>query len=73
LLGDNLASWHNMVARISHVTHNTRSDVFRWGLNQNGIFTVRTMCNAMITGNVQGNQILWKLKVPLKIKNSCGI
>jgi hypothetical protein len=52
LLGDNLASWHNLVARISHVTLNTRSDVFRWGLNQNGIFTVRTMYNALIIGNV---------------------
>jgi hypothetical protein len=31
---DNLASWDNMVARISHVTLNNRSDVFRWGLNQ---------------------------------------
>jgi hypothetical protein len=69
LLGDNLASWHNLVARISHDTLNTRSNVFRWGLNQNGIFTVRTMYNALITGNVWENRILWKLKLPLKIKN----
>jgi hypothetical protein len=68
LLGANLVSWHNLVARIGHVTLNDRSDVFRWGLNQNGTFSVRTMYNAMITGNIWDNRILWKLKLPLKIK-----
>jgi hypothetical protein len=65
LLGENLVSWHNLVARIGHVTLNERSYVFRWGLNQNGIFSVRTMYNAMITGNICDNYILWKLKLSL--------
>jgi hypothetical protein len=30
-------------------------DVFRWGLNENGFFTIRTMYNVMITGNVWAN------------------
>ena len=42
--------------------------MFRWGLNQNGIFKVRTMYNAMTTGSIWSNRLLWKLKLPLKIK-----
>jgi hypothetical protein len=52
---------------------NEREDVFRWGLNQNGIFKVRTMYNAMTTGSIWSNRLLWKLKLPLKIKIFCGI
>jgi hypothetical protein len=58
LLEDSLACWHNLVARIIHVRFNERSDVFRWGLNQNGILILRTMHIAMITGNVWQNRLL---------------
>jgi hypothetical protein len=73
LLGNTLQSWHEPVATIANVRLNDRDDVFRWGLNQNGLFTVRSMYNALTTGNVWENRLIWKLKLPLKIKISCGI
>ncbi|MFB5604543.1 MAG: hypothetical protein ACE5RK_09090, partial [Candidatus Nitrosomaritimum aestuariumsis] len=68
LTGDNLQSWYDLVSKIAHERLNEREDVFRWGLNQNGIFKVRTMYNAMTTGSIWSNRLLWKLKLPLKIK-----
>jgi hypothetical protein len=60
LLGANLVSWHNLMVRIGHITLNERSDVFRWGLNQNEIFSVRTMYNAMITQVIFGTTVFYE-------------
>jgi hypothetical protein len=69
LRGDNVQAWHNLVAKIAYVQLNDGAkDKFRWGLNQNGIFKVRSMYHAMIIGNIWDNRLLWKLKLPLKIK-----
>jgi hypothetical protein len=68
LRGDTLQSWHDLVAKIAYVRLNDEEDKFQWGLSQNGIFRVRSMYNAMIIGNIWDNTILWKLKLPLKIK-----
>jgi hypothetical protein len=73
LTGDNLQSWYNLVAKISHVRLNEREDVFRWGLSQNGIFKVRIMYNVMSTSSIWHNRLLWKLKLPLKLKYFGGI
>jgi hypothetical protein len=67
-LGNALQSWHELVATIANVRLNDRDDIFRWGLNQNGLFTVRTMYNALMTGNVWENRLIWMFKLPLKIK-----
>jgi len=51
--------WHDLVARISHVLLNYNVDVFRWNLNQSGMFTVSSMYNALISnGNVQFDKYL---------------
>jgi hypothetical protein len=63
LLGDNLQLWHNLVAKIPHVTLNENEDLFKWGLNHNESFNVRS-----ITGNLWENKLLWKIKLPLKIE-----
>jgi hypothetical protein len=69
LLGNTLQSWHKLVATIANVRLNDREDIFRWGLNQNGMFTVRIMYNTWMSGNIWENRLIWKLKLPLKIKN----
>ena len=54
LIGHLFTLWHDLVARISHVRLNNIADVFRWNLNQAGVFTVSSMYNALISnGNVQ--------------------
>jgi hypothetical protein len=68
LRGDNLQAWNNLVAKIAYVQLNDGEDKFEWGLNQNGIFKVRSMYHGMFIGNIWDNRLLWKLKLPLKIK-----
>ena len=69
LVGNNLVSWYNLVARIAQVRLNDRGDVFKWGLLQNGIFSVHSLYSALIcNGHVRQNRTLWKTRIPLKIK-----
>ena len=71
LTGHLLTLWHDLVAQISHVRLNNNADVFRWNLNQAGVFTVSSMYNALISnGNIQFDKHLWKVKIPLKIKKN---
>jgi hypothetical protein len=58
LLENTLQSWHELVATIANVRLNDREDIFRQGLNQNGLFTVRVMYNALTTGNVWENRLI---------------
>ena len=73
LVGNNLVSWYNLVAKIAQVRLNEREDVFKWGLHQSGIFSVHLMYSALICdGHVSQNRTLWKAKTPLKLRFSCG-
>jgi hypothetical protein len=58
LRGDTLQSCHELVSNIAYVRLNDEDDKFRWGINQNGIFTIRSMYNAMIVRNIWDNRIL---------------
>jgi hypothetical protein len=52
-----------------HVTLNNQSDVFVWSLHK-GCFTDHSLYLALIAnGTVCTNKQIWRLKVPLKIKN----
>jgi hypothetical protein len=54
---------------VVHIRLNNMEDKFRWGLHQNGIFSIRSMYLALISDNrVRLNLMIWKLKIPLKIK-----
>jgi hypothetical protein len=68
LRGDTLQSWYELIAKVADVRLNDREDKFRWGHTENGIFTVRSMYNTIIVQNIWENRLLWKLKLPLKIK-----
>jgi hypothetical protein len=57
------------VARVVHIRLNGARDRFIWGQLQSGSFTVMSMYNALITDTrVRYNMMLWKMKVPLRIK-----
>ena len=52
---------------------NTNRDSFRWDLTANGVYTVRSLYQAILNnGAGANNKDLWKLKIPLKIKVFCG-
>jgi hypothetical protein len=69
LSGNNLLLWHNLVQRIMAVRLNNNDDVIRWKLHQHGKYSVHSLYLALISnGMIERNKMLWRLKVPLKIK-----
>jgi hypothetical protein len=69
LVGNNHTLWYKLVARVAHIRLNDEHDKFNWGLHQNGIFSVNSMYKALIIDTrVRYNMVLWKMKVPLRIK-----
>jgi hypothetical protein len=48
LRGGTLQSWYELVAKVADVRLKDREDKFRCGHTKNGIFTVRSMYNAII-------------------------
>jgi hypothetical protein len=69
LTGNNLILWYSLVQRIRHVHLNTNNYVFRWNLHQHEKISVHLMYLALITnGSVIRNTLIWRLKIPLKIK-----
>jgi hypothetical protein len=68
-MGNNLILWYSLVQRIRHVRLNTNNDVFWWNLHQHGKFSVHSMYLTLITnGSIIRNTLIWRLKIPLKIK-----
>jgi hypothetical protein len=69
LVGHNLFLWHNLVQCLVHVQLHTKKDHFSWNLTLLGQLTIQSMYRTMINkGYVFHHKVLWKLKLPLKIK-----
>jgi hypothetical protein len=68
-VGNNLGLWYNLVGMVAHIRLNGATDSFIWGFHQNGIFSVKSMYNALIADTrVVYSRTLWRLKIPLGIK-----
>ena len=68
LVGANLRDWHRIVASLQDVNLLEERDVFVWGLNASGSFTVKSMYAALINNGIRVSQDIWQIKVPMKIK-----
>lgn len=69
LQDNDLRNWNELVMSIMHIQLNDNKDTFKWNLKANRIFTVHSMYLAVINnGVVERNTMIWKLKMPLKIK-----
>jgi hypothetical protein len=65
----NIQSWHNLVLRIVDIPLIDQMDIFQWSLNSSGQFSVSSMYQAMLDSDIiPHNTVLWKLKIPLKVK-----
>jgi hypothetical protein len=53
------SQWLDLLAKITNVTLGQRKDIFRWNLNTNGTFSVRSMYLHM---NQDIPFYIWKLK-----------
>ena len=70
LHGPNLILWHELVTKIYRVQLNNNKDTFWWDNTTNGLFTVQFMYRSLLNNNsVSGHKVIWKIKVPLKLKN----
>jgi hypothetical protein len=69
LVGNNLIAWQTIVAMVSDVQLTGQKDRFRWVVQQDGKFTVRSTYRVLAVPNgIPHNHIIWKLKLPLKVK-----
>ena len=69
LVDNKLLEWHNLVAQITHVDLVDGLDNFIWNLTKSGLFTVRSFYLYLIdTHPPFRHKLIWKLKIPLKIK-----
>jgi hypothetical protein len=69
LVDNKLVEWHNLVAQIAHVEMVGGSDTFRWNLTKSGLFSVRSLYLHLVdTQPPFQHKMIWKLKIPLKIK-----
>jgi hypothetical protein len=70
LTGPRLNSWNELILRLAPVQLQQGSDVFRWNLTKNGVFSVGSMYSALIEPiqPVLNNKSIWKMKIPLKTK-----
>ena len=74
LVGDKLRLWHELVSKILSVTLSDANDSFKWTLTKNSDFTMKSMYKDLMQINsLPCKSIVWKLKVPLKIKVQRGV
>ena len=70
LVGDKMTAWNNLVAKISAYQLSDGRGIFTWDLHRYGNFTVQSMYQYLVNQDTPFvNKFLWKLKIPLKIKN----
>lgn len=69
LIGPKLVAWNELLPRLAIIVLSDKQDVFRWNLDPNGKFSMKSHYLALIHLDVPNlNQRLWKLKAPLKSK-----
>jgi hypothetical protein len=69
IVGIKLVELQNLVHLLAPVTLNLLRDTFVWGAHRDGTFSTRSMYYILINNpNFNSNCVLWKLKLPLKIK-----
>jgi len=68
-MGDKLKLWNDLVSQVINVRLGDSEDSWVWTLDTKNIFSVKTMYNSMmLSGFLPRRFIVWKLKIPLKIK-----
>ena len=73
LVGDKLRLWPELVSKIANATLIEDKDYFQWSLTR-AYFIVKSMYkDIMQADRLQVNCVIWKLRIPQKLRFSCGI
>ena len=67
-MGNKLTEWNSLVTRVANINLQQGQDVFVWRLHKNGIFSVSSMYKFFVSNGIKVSQLVWRLKIPLKIK-----
>ena len=68
LVENKLLEWQSLVAGVVFINLNKDSDTFIWNLNNNGLFSIKSMYKYLVNNGINITQEIWHMKVPLKIK-----
>ena len=68
LVGNKLLEWNHLVARMANINQQHGIDSFVWSLHKTGSFTVNSTYSYLISNGLKVSQVVWRLKIPLKIK-----
>jgi hypothetical protein len=69
ITGSKLVEWKKLLHLLTTVRFSPARDKFVWDGHKNGIFSVQSMYHLlMYNPNNNRNKMIWKLKIPLKIK-----
>jgi hypothetical protein len=67
--GIKMVEWHNSLKLLTTVTLNPARDNFVWDSHKNGLFYVQYMYHILMNNPISNrSKMLWRLKLPLKIK-----
>ena len=73
LIGDKLAKWNVLGAKVAFVQLDDQPDLSRWNLNNKGSFIVQSMYKHLVNQiALPIHKAIWKLNLPLKIKVFIG-
>jgi hypothetical protein len=70
VVGPRLTSWNELLQRLAPIQLVQGKDIFRWELTKNGLFSVKSMYEALKkpVQPILNNKSIWKLRIPLKTK-----
>jgi hypothetical protein len=68
LVENKLLEWQNLVARVAFINLNEDCDTFIWNLNNNGLFSIKSMYKYLVNNGIKVTQKIWHMKVSQKIK-----
>jgi len=69
LVGANLRNWNQIVASLQQVNLLQDRDVFVWGLQASGVYTVKSLYAVLINNGVRVSQDIWQTKPANENKN----
>jgi hypothetical protein len=63
-------AWNALLHRLASVQLSPGTNEFRWNLHANENFSLDSMYKALILSEIpiENNKMIWKMKIPLKIK-----